>query len=248
MNYQITAFIILIMGMLGIAYFWEKSQKLKNKLIKEKIIWQTEEQERLRISKDIHDDLGSGLTKINFLSEIISQKTQHLPEIRNNSESVKETANKLIENMRDLIWALNTENTTIANLLARIREYSTDYLEDYPIELHNLFPEILPKTPIIKEANRELFMVVKESLNNIVKHSKATDVFFKVEITSSNLLISIKDNGVGLNCDTDRKGNGLLIMPSRLRTIGGIFTIVSNNNEGTEINIALPLKRIIKDS
>ncbi|TDD98584.1 tetratricopeptide repeat-containing sensor histidine kinase [Flavobacterium cellulosilyticum] len=247
-NHQITAFIILLLGLISIAYFWKKSQKFKNQLINEKIIRETEEQERIRIAKDIHDDLGSGLTKINFLSEIIFQKTHHLPEIRNNSESVKETAKKLIDNMRDLIWALNPDNSTIANLLSRMREYATDYLEDYPIELHNFFPENLPETPITKEANRELFMVVKECLNNIVKHSKATDVFFTVNIKTDDLTFSIKDNGIGLDCETDKKGNGLLNMQSRLLKIGGICSVISEPNNGTLITITYPLNQKFKNN
>jgi signal transduction histidine kinase/Flp pilus assembly protein TadD len=245
-KHQMTAFIILIVGLICIIYFLNKSQKLEDQLIKEKIIWDTEEHERIRIAKDIHDDLGSGLTKINFLSEIIFQKTKHIPEINSNSESVKETSKKLIENMRDLIWALNPENTTIANLLARMREYASDYLEDYPIELHNFFPIIIPQTAITKEANRELFMVVKECLNNIVKHSKATDVYFNADITTNDLMFSIKDNGIGLNGEIDKKGNGLLNMQSRLLKIGGICTVISEPNNGTEIKITFPLKDSIK--
>ena len=245
-NHQMTAFLLFIMGLIIIAYFWKKSLKLKNMLASEKIIKETEEYERLRIAKDIHDDLGSGLTKINFLSEIIFQKTEHLPEIRINSEAVKETAKKMIENMRDLIWALNPDNTTIANLLARMREYSTDYLEDYPIETQNYFQENLPKTAITKEAHRELFMVVKESFNNVAKHSKATKVSFTAKIELDYLKLSIKDNGVGFNVDLDKKGNGLRNMHSRLESIGGIFTIISNHANGTEINVAVPLQKIIK--
>lgn len=245
-NHQITAFILMILGLISIAYFWKKSIKLKNILASEKIISETEEYERLRIAKDIHDDLGSGLSKINFLSEIILRKTEHLPEIRNNSEAVKETAVKMIENMRDLIWALNPDNTTIANLLARMREYSTDYLEDYPIEIQNNFPDNLPQTPITKEAYRELFMVVKESLNNIVKHAKATEVFFNVKFKLDNLVLSIKDNGVGFNIETDKKGNGLRNMQSRLQSIEGICIIISKNANGTEINVSVPLRKIIK--
>lgn len=245
-NHQITAFIVFILGLIIIAYFWKKSIKLKNILASEKIIRETEEYERLRIAKDIHDDLGSGLAKINFLSEIILQKTENLPEIRNNSEAVKETAKKMIENMRDLIWALNPDNTTIANLLARMREYSTDYLDDYPIEIQNYFPENLPQTAITKEAHRELFMVVKESLNNIAKHAKATKVFFTAKIESDYLYLSIKDNGVGFNMNTDKKGNGLRNMKSRLESIDGICTILSNNANGTDINVAVPLQKIIK--
>lgn len=245
-NHQISAFLLLIIGLIIITYFWKKSLKLKNMLANEKIIKETEECERLRIAKDIHDDLGSGLTKINFLSEIILKKAEHLPEIRINSEAVKETANKMIENMRDLIWALNSDNTTIANLLARMREYSTDYLEDYPIEIQNYFPENLPQTAITKEAHRELFMVVKESFNNVAKHSKATKVFFTAKITLDYLELSIKDDGVGFNSDTDKKGNGLRNMQSRLQSIEGVCTIISSNINGTEINVSVPLLKIIK--
>lgn len=245
-NHQMTAFLLLIMGLIIIAYFWRKSFKLKNMLASEKIIKETEEYERLRIAKDIHDDLGSGLTKINFLSEIILKKADHLPEIRINSEAVKETAKRMIENMRDLIWALNPDNTTIANLLARMREYSTDYLEDYPIEIQNYFPENLPQTPITKEAHRELFMVVKESFNNIAKHSKATKVSFTAIIELDYLKLSIKDNGLGFNVDLDKKGNGLRNMQSRLESIDGIFTIISNHVNGTEIQVAVPLQKIFK--
>lgn len=218
---------------------------MKNQLIKEKIIRETEEQERLRIAKDIHDDLGSGLSKINFLSEIIFEKAEHLPDIRNSSESVKETAKKMIENMRDLIWALNSDNTTIANLVARMREYTTDYLEDFSIELKYSFPDKLPQTAITKESHRELFMVVKETLNNIAKHSKATAVFFKIEITALNLKLSIKDNGIGFD-DTNKKGNGLRNMKSRLEAIGGTFDIISEKDLGTEISVTVPLQKIVK--
>lgn len=245
-NYQITAFLFLLMGLFVIAYFWKKSQNLKNILISEKIIKETEEHERIRIAKDIHDDLGSGLSKINFLSELISQKSHHLPEILSNSQAVKETSKKMIENMRDLIWALNSENTTLANFFARMREYATDYLEDYPIEIQNNFPENIPQTPINKESYRELFMVVKESLNNIVKHSKATKVDFMANIDAEFLKFTIRDNGVGFTFETIKNGNGLQNMQTRLKNIDGICEIVSENRNGTEINVSVPLIKILK--
>ena len=245
-NYLLLALVVLLTGIFIVWYFWKSKQKLRIKLIEERIIQKTEEHERLRIAKDIHDDLGSGLTKINFLSEIIFQKTENLPEIRNSSEAVKETAKKMIENMRDLIWVLNPDNTTIANLLARMREYSTDYLEDYPIELQNCFPENLPQIAITKEAHRELFMVVKESFNNIAKHSRATKVSFNAKIENDCLKFSIKDNGLGFIVDFVKKGNGLRNMQSRLESIDGLCTIVSNPTNGTEINVTVPIQKIIK--
>ncbi|SHG97911.1 Histidine kinase-, DNA gyrase B-, and HSP90-like ATPase [Flavobacterium fluvii] len=244
-NNQMIVFFLFVFGLVVIALIWKSRQKLKYQLIQEKIIRETEEQERLRIAKDIHDDLGSGLSKINFLSEIIFQKTEHLPDIRNSSESVKETAKKMIENMRDLIWSLNSDNNTIANLVARMREYTTDYLEDFSIDLKYSFPDELPQTNITKEAHHELFMVVKETLNNIAKHSKATAVFFAIEISSQNLVLSIKDNGIGLD-EKNKKGNGLRNMKSRLEAIGGTFDLVSEKDLGTEIRVGVPLQKIVK--
>lgn len=252
-NYQLTrrnqlliVFLLVLSGLISIGYFFKVQRKLKAQLVKEKIIWETEEHERLRFAKDIHDDLGSGLSKINFLSEIIFQKTAHLPEVKKSSEAVKETATKMIENMRDLIWALNPENTTLDNLIARIREYTTDYIEDFPIELASSFPDTLPKIAISKESHRELFMVVKEILNNISKHSMATELFFGLVLTEDNMMITFKDNGIGFDCKTITYGNGLKNMKSRITTIGGKFEILCEKGEGTLVTITVLLKDIIK--
>ncbi len=244
-NYLIAAFLIVFVSIFFVWHLWKSKQKLRNKLNEERIIQKTEEQERLRIAKDIHDDLGSGLTKINFLSEIILQKTAHLPEVRVSSESVKETAMKMIENMRDLIWALNPENTTIANLIARIREYTTDYLENFPIQLEYAIPDKLPKDTISKESHRQLFMVVKETLNNITKHAKATTVFFTITLDDSTLTITIVDNGIGF--EDNSNGNGLKNMQSRLNEIGGTFEVLSKVGIGTIVTMIIYINKILKD-
>ncbi len=244
-NYLNLAFLLVLISIGLVWYFWKSKQQLRNKLIEERIIKKTEEFERIRIAKDIHDDLGSGLSKINFLSEIILQKTEHLPEVKTSSEAVKETALKMIENMRDLIWALNPENTTIANLIARMREYTTDYLEDFAIELHYDIPSALPQTSISKESHRELFMVIKETLNNITKHSKASNLFFNVSLANAALSIVIKDDGIGF-CNPAR-GNGLKNMQSRLDAIGGTFEVVSEKEIGTVVNVSILLQKIIKE-
>jgi signal transduction histidine kinase len=209
---------------------------------REKIIWDTEEHERLRFARDIHDDLGSGLSKINFLSEIIFQKTAHLPDVKKSSEAIKETSIKMIENMRDLIWALNPENTTLDNLIARIREYTTDYIEDFPITLEKSFPDHIPQMAISKESHHEIFMVVKEILNNISKHSKATQLTLSVLIADNNLIINFQENGIGFEASNVTYGNGLKNIKNRLTAIGANLEII--NHEGTIINISLSLNEI----
>ena len=247
-NELLIANVLLLIGLITLAYFWRSRQRLKEQFNKEKIIRETEELERLRMAKDIHDDLGSGLSKINFLSELIFQKTAALPEVRSNSEAVKETAVKMIDNMRDLIWALNPDNTTLANLVSRMREYTTDYLEDYPINVRYEIPESLPQSAITKESHRELFMVVKETLNNISKYAAATEMVFTVGLTSSELQLSIRDNGLGFNTETTPKGNGLRNMKNRLEVLGGNCTVSSEKGKGTTVNVVVPLDKILKSN
>ncbi len=245
-NYMLIALVLLLLSLSAGTYFWYSRIKLKNQLAKEKAIKETEEHERMRIAKDIHDDLGSGLSKINFLSEIIYSKSSQLPEIRHSSESVKETAKKMIENMCDLIWALNPDNTTLPNLVARMREYITDYLEDLPIEVQYILPNPISDYPINKEFHRELFMIVKECMNNISKHSKASKVVFIVNITDTLFTIAIMDNGIGFDEETVKKGNGLRNMNSRITAIGGTFSLISGNEKGTSVTVAVPLQKLIK--
>jgi len=231
--------LLLIIGLGTALYFWYDKQKLKNKLAQEQAIKETEERERIRIAKDIHDDLGSGLSKINFLSAVISSKSDAYPEIKEGSESVADTARKMVENMRDLIWALNTENANLSSLISRIREYSSDYLEDFPMVFKSSFPDFIPNISISKESHRGIFMVIKESLNNIVKHAKANEIKLNVSCNEQNLIVIIEDDGIGFNSGKTFDGNGLRNMKNRIATAGGSINIQSVN--GTKIMLNIPL-------
>lgn len=245
-NVLLVVLFVFLLVLSGFAWIWKSRQELKNQFIYEKAIRDTEEQERLRIAKDIHDDLGSGLSKINFLSELIFQKTEHQPDLRQNSESVKETAVKMIGNMRDLIWALNPENTTLANLLSRIREYTTDYFEDYPLEVICRFPEKIQQSPITKEGHREIFMVVKETMHNIAKHAGATTITLQVRLDSEKLTLRMEDNGKGFDIDNAAEGNGLRNMQSRIQAIGGAVSVTSAAGLGTVVHMEVKMVDIVK--
>jgi len=229
---------------LGILFI--QRQKLKNKLEKQLTIKTTEESERMRIAKDIHDDLGSGLSKINFLSELIKKDKNLNPNSSENAEAISETAQKLVLNMKDLIWALNPENTSLQGLTARIREHSADYLEDFGAELTLDFPKAINQLPITKESHRQILMAVKEALNNIVKHSKATLVEISITISEISLTCKIKDNGIGINNKTNQ-GNGMNNMNTRITSIGGNFTVNSKPNEGTIILFVIPIQSMLRN-
>jgi signal transduction histidine kinase len=228
----------------GLVYTTTQKQKLKAILEKKLAIKTAEQNERLRFAKDIHDDLGSGLSKINFLSDQLVSAAKSEAKQQHYAASISETARSLVGNMHDLIWALNPENTTLDNLIASIREYSSDYLEDFPIEVQLFFPEQVPSIIIIKESHREIFMTIKEILNNVVKHSEATMVNMTVRINNGMLLIEVMDNGKGFKVESCKSGNGLRNMNNRIESIGGTWIIKNPPTGGTSINMLIPVVKI----
>ncbi len=240
----ISTLVIFLLCVSG--YFYFSRQKIKSLQLKEQAVREAEENERLRMAKDIHDDLGSGLSKIKFLSEIISAKTNQNSEIQSSIKSISETSVFLVENMRDLIWALNPENTTLESLVARIREYSSDYLNDFPIELNTEINENFRDSKITKEAHRNIFFILKESLQNIVKHSSASAVSLKIDISKNNFQLLIADNGKGLIEKSVESGNGLKNIRQRAEVIGGRAEITSSAGMSLIITVTVPLKNIEK--
>ncbi len=234
----------ILMG--TVVYFYFQKQKLKSKLEKELTIQSTAENERLRFAKDIHDDLGSGLSKINFLSELMLNHSKTNADVSSNAAAISETSKGLIGNMRDLIWALNPENTTTGDLIAAIREFTSDYLEDFTAELQLNIPANFPDFQIRKECYREVLMTVKESLNNIVKHSAASEIQLGITLNDNVLIINVSDNGIGLTEGKDKSGNGLTNMQARIAAIGGVFSLKSEPNSGTSIRITVPVSQLSK--
>ena len=242
-NILISGIVFLLAGLFLVGYFYYGRQKLKASIEREKDIRDTEEKERIRIAKDIHDELGSGLSKIHFIAESVAKQQEG---IKTSSELklISENAKSLIDNMRDLIWALTPGQMNLDVLLSRIREYSSDYLEDFKIDLECSFPDEIPVLPLQKAAYRNIFMLVKEALNNIAKHSKATKVKIEIALQGSQLEVSIIDNGIGFNTSINALGHGLKNMASRGNSIQAIVDIESRLNQGTTIRLKLPLSNL----
>lgn len=225
-------------------YFYFQKQKLKAAFEKELAIRVTEEKERLRMAKDIHDDLGSGLSKINFLSEMIIREKSFGGHASEYVDSIAETSKELIVNMRDLIWAMTPENITLPGLVARIREYSTDYLEDFSAELTIKVNNDIPDISITQESHREILMIIKESLSNIVKHSQASRVEIELNIHNNQITVKIKDDGIGIS-SKNLSGNGIKNMKARIESIGGQFQLNAGSPKGTSVEISALVENIV---
>lgn len=189
-------------------------------------VLEAQREERDRISADMHDELGSGVTAIRLMSEIVKTKMKEstLPEI----DKISNSANDLITKMNTIIWTMTSSNDTVENLITYIRTYAVDFFESTHVECQFKMPADIPNIQLSGEKRRNIFLAVKEALNNILKHSQAGKVTIDVLITDK-LIISIQDDGVGVDFETIRRfGNGLKNMRSRLERINGQFTIMNN--------------------
>jgi signal transduction histidine kinase len=193
--------------------------------------------ERIRIAKEIHDDLGSSMTSISLLSEVLKKKidTNIYPEINRISYSSSE----MVDKMNEIIWTLNIGNDNVQSLVAYIRKFATNFLDDAQLML-SFEAENLPlEKEIDGSVRRNIYLCVKEAMNNIVKHAKAHKINVKIDSNTEGLKINIKDDGKGI--DTQHisiLGNGLKNMQKRMHDIGGQFLI--HNNNGTEITLSYP--------
>jgi signal transduction histidine kinase len=211
-----------------------KLENEKKELEKVLAIASSRVDERNRIAKEIHDDIGSGLTSIRLLSEIALVKQNNKDELN----KISWNANELVNNLNEIIWSINSKNDTIPNLLAYIRSHMVDYLEPYDLKLSISIPPNIPNVEISGEKRRNIFMVIKECFTNIAKHANATAVNFTVQVRDQ-LIFTIKDNGKGFDtADILPFKNGIRNMKERIEHVGGELDIWGKN--GTTITIKIP--------
>lgn len=235
---------MLGLGLIGVIagsvrYF--STQKLKRRL--EKVEGQAAlERERVRISKDMHDELGASLTKISLLSELAKRNTHKPEEILGHLDKVSIAARETANTMDELVWAVNPKNDSLDNLAAYLLQYIEEYISDSNLQCKIELPDDLPPRHVSAEVRHHIFLVVKEGLNNIVKHSGATSVHASLSYVDSSLAIKLQDNGRGFSQQSvGRFSDGLGNMRRRMESIGGAFTVDSKLKQGTTIEISVSM-------
>ena len=210
----------------------------RNQLVLEKEL--SLQRERNRIAKDMHDELGGGLSTIYYASER-ARKKGTLKEVFEILNRVSAVSTNLIESMRGIIWAMDTSNDSLENLVAYIRRYTRCFLDDNNLAATINIPENLPKIVVSGQYRHNIHLVVKESLHNILKHSKANKVTFDLTI-EKNLEISITDNGIGFDPELKKNtGVGLRSMSKRMKAINGTIEWKTLPMGGTSVNISVSM-------
>lgn len=204
---------------------------------KEIAVYKAQQEERQRISADMHDELGSGMTAIRLMSEIARNKMKESTPVE--IEKISHSADEVLNKMNAIIWSMNSGNDTLDNMVSYIRSYALEYFENTPVECKVTTPPVIEPKEVRGDKRRNIFLSVKETLNNALKHSGATEITIEFEI-SDILVIRIRDNGTGIDMQKIRQfGNGLKNIARRMEGIGGTYQI--ENNGGTVTTLSLPV-------
>lgn len=199
------------------------------------------EKERNRIARDMHDDIGSELSKIAITYEHLKNRFRTQVDTINELDIIKESTAAIVNNIGNIIWALNPTNNTLDGLLGYLREYAFEYLEMHQLEVLFNLPETTESRVISHEARTHIFMVVKEALHNIIKHAAASAAEISIVVAQNKLVCFIRDNGVGMSENKNSNfGNGLRNMKQRIAETGGNLMIYSEPGKGTRIEFEVP--------
>ena len=212
---------LLLIGAIVLITYQLSQQKAKRKLqLLEKRI--AVDDERNRISADMHDEIGSGITHIALLSELIQTQEKNPSELKKDINTIATSARTLVQTMSEIIWALNPHNDTLENLLAYTREQSYKYFESLKVQFDIDFPDSVPDIKLSNAQRRNLYLVTREALNNAMKHSGANSIQLKAEITQSLVCFYVTDNGKGMTeINSNHNSNGIRNMKKRIKDIGG---------------------------
>ena len=196
---------------------------------------------RQRIASDLHDDIGSNLSSIALLAELGKTEVDEPDLVIEELTDIKATADKTIESMRDIVWLIRPGEETWQQMLTRFRETASKLLRAHEYSFVVRGEAHDDRLPL--EFKRDIFLIYKEVLNNIVRHAGANAVEIEIDCKRNRLQMRIADNGTGFNnLDHEfREGNGLRNLRMRAHAIGGSLKVRSALNEGTTVHLMVPM-------
>ena len=207
------------------------SVKISKYLVEDKL--------RMKIARDLHDEIGSTLTSINIISKLTMEQSPANGEVRANLRRIKEYSSRIMESMSDIVWAINPSNDTMDKVLIRMKELAAEILE--PATVNYFFHEEgnLENLKLNVGQRKDLYLIFKEALNNAVKYSDASWMHIFLIRKEEMLHLKVTDNGKGFNRKIARSGNGLKNMISRAEDMKAVINIDSVPETGTTVSLAV---------
>jgi signal transduction histidine kinase len=240
-------------GGLGITLIWiillrdkvaERTAQLRKEIEERHRVEQHRimEQERTRVAQDLHDELGVGLTQVGILGSLA--KTPSLSKEQKNLylDQLSEAARTLVTGLDEIVWAINPKYDSVASLASYYALFAQRLLNLAEIPCRFDTVEKLPDFPMVSQLRHGIFLAFKEALNNVVRHSGATEVRLGITVIQEQLMISIADNGCGFEASAGTPGSdGVTGMHERMEKLGGRCVINSHAGRGTTVEFSLAL-------
>lgn len=201
------------------------------------------EMEKMRnaIAKDLHDDIGSTLSSINIMSRILLQQAGKGVTDTKGLQTIKDQSAAIMENMSDIVWAINPHNDTVEKMIARMKEFASGILD--PLDIRYTFVEqgSISAIALDPQRKRDLFLIFKEAVNNAAKYSRCKNVEIVLSSQNNSLQLLVKDDGQGFDPLMVKKGNGLKNLDERSSAAGGSLTFTTASGKGTSVKLEVPI-------
>lgn len=193
---------------------------------------------RNQIARDLHDDMGSTLSSINIFSQLGAQKESD-PALGNYFLRIGEHASKMMENMADMVWSVNPDNDSFQKTVAKMKEFCSEILEPKNITYRFEIEESLYALSLPSDKRKNLFLIFKEAINNAAKYSQCHFILIVLQQNENRLILSVHDDGKGVDLTQPTSGNGLRNMKERTVAMNGHIDISSLVNEGVTIQVMI---------
>jgi len=192
---------------------------------------------RVRIARDIHDEIGSGLTKITLLSDVARKKAAS-DEVANSLSKITSYSKNVSEALVEIVWAINPTHDTLSSLIGYMKSTASQMLEDTGINYRFNFPESVSQQNLHPDLKRNIFLVMKESLHNAIKYSEAKNIDVTFSVNGENFDLKISDDGKGFSFngfESEGNGNGLVNMFNRMLQVKSALSIITSPGNGCTI-------------
>jgi signal transduction histidine kinase len=197
-------------------------------------------QERARIARDLHDDLGSSLTEISMLATISPNRRLPVEQAAERMESIAGKSRTLVKALDEIVWVVDPARDTLASMVRYLASYAEEYLTAMDVACRVQIPNSFADQSVSGRVRHHLLLAVKEALNNAVRHGRGTEVTFRVRVEDDRLCILIADNGSGFDLSAPSRGHGLSNLRERLEQLHGRCELESSPGKGTRVSLQVP--------
>jgi len=200
------------------------------------------DEERRRIARDIHDDLGARLTRISLLSSLTERNLNNPAETAAHIGEIAEAVREVTQSLDEVVWAVEPGNDTLDHLATYLSQYAEGFLSGTDIRCRLKIPALLPPAVLSSAVRHDVFLVVKEALNNTAKHAQASTAWLTLSYAAETLTITVEDDGRGFDATAAGRGNGLGNMARRITRLGGSLRFEPRPGGGSRVAFSIPLR------